>query len=381
MDPIRKLARLIVLFIVLGGPAAAAANGASLPEPPTVFSHQDVFIAADRHVERLLVADADAVVAGVVEEGIIVVDGSLTVLPGARIGGRIVVLGGRLADEAGVVSRHGAWVVAPGGGPFARTVIAGLTVILAAGAVALPYLVWLVFRLLRRFGPFERLRCRLLAIQHGRPALYIGISLAVSVAMLVLFSLLAWQTFFHDTVGVIDNAVIWLVRYFAAPGLDRAMAVITGLGYGYIFGVFALVGGAILAAFRRWIELKGLLICLAGGAILNHVLKELFARARPDALPLVYASGFSFPSGHAMVSLCFYGMVAFLIARKRSWHGRIAVAAATAALVAAIGVSRVYLGVHYPSDVAAGYAAGATWLVFSISLVMWWEHQAEKKNR
>jgi len=96
---------------------------------------------------------------------------------------------------------------------------------------------------------------------------------------------------------------------------------------------------------------------------------------------MVVATGYSFPSGHAMVSLCFYGMLAFLIARRvKKWQYRYGIAILTMFFIAAIGVSRIYLGVHYPSDIAAGFAAGAVWLTFTISLLWWWEEQRRVKE-
>ena len=74
--------------------------------------------------------------------------------------------------------------------------------------------------------------------------------------------------------------------------------------------------------------------------------------------------------------MCFYGMMAFLIMRTiSSWLGRLTVLTLTVILNVAIGISRIYLGVHYPTDVMAGYAAGSMWLTFCISLLMWWERE------
>jgi undecaprenyl-diphosphatase len=111
-------------------------------------------------------------------------------------------------------------------------------------------------------------------------------------------------------------------------------------------------------------------ISQGGSALLNYVMKIAFARARPDgADPTVYASGWSFPSGHALGSLIGYGMLAYVlivlwIHRPRA---QLAVALGAALLIVAIGLSRLYLGVHYFSDVVGGYAAGVLWLSACIS--------------
>ncbi|HWQ61496.1 MAG TPA: phosphatase PAP2 family protein, partial [Negativicutes bacterium] len=117
-----------------------------------------------------------------------------------------------------------------------------------------------------------------------------------------------------------------------------------------------------------------LVVCLGGAALLNFLLKHLFERARPDMFTVISVTGYSFPSGHAMVSLCFYGMVAYLLCRHLPRLApQLLVYGLTAALVTAVGFSRIYLGVHYPSDVLGGYIAGGTWLLFCVSLLWWWE--------
>ena len=106
------------------------------------------------------------------------------------------------------------------------------------------------------------------------------------------------------------------------------------------------------------------LAAVSGSALLNWLLKGLFQRPRPHfAHPLVVESSYSFPSGHAMESFVAYGMLAYLaVLALRTWEARVAVVCGAALLVVLIGFSRMYLGVHYFSDVIAGYAAGGVWL-------------------
>lgn len=102
-----------------------------------------------------------------------------------------------------------------------------------------------------------------------------------------------------------------------------------------------------------------LLASMGGGVLLNELLKAYFHRDRPTTA-LIYQYGLSFPSGHAMLGMCFYGCLAWL-AVQHGRHWGAAIALVSFALV--IGLTRVYLHVHYPTDVVAGFAGGAVWLV------------------
>jgi undecaprenyl-diphosphatase len=104
-------------------------------------------------------------------------------------------------------------------------------------------------------------------------------------------------------------------------------------------------------------------ITMAGALALDVTLKNLFHRTRPVAYFIPEPSGYSFPSGHALGSFCFYMLLAGLLtARLRDRTARVLIWIGAALLVAAIGFSRVYLGVHWPTDVIAGYAAAACWV-------------------
>ena len=146
--------------------------------------------------------------------------------------------------------------------------------------------------------------------------------------------------------------------------------------------VLAIAGAMLLAAFGEWIVLAGWATAFAGASLIDHWLKLTIHRPRPVyAAALLHSSSWSFPSGHAMGSLVGYGMLAYvlmLLARGKRGTQRW-IAAAAAALIVAIGVSRLYLGVHYFSDVIGGYAAGLLWLstcVCAVELGRRWERRA-----
>jgi undecaprenyl-diphosphatase len=143
------------------------------------------------------------------------------------------------------------------------------------------------------------------------------------------------------------------------------MQAITMLGSAQGLTIVVLVAAVILFLRRAWVEALGLIAAFAGAGALDAILKLWFHRDRPSVQwALARESTFSFPSGHAMLSLVVYGMILYLILRLS--HSRlldVAVSLIALPLILAIGVSRVYLGVHYPSDILAGYLAGAIWLL------------------
>jgi undecaprenyl-diphosphatase len=162
---------------------------------------------------------------------------------------------------------------------------------------------------------------------------------------------------FDDAVRAAVHSVgsPWLTTVFKAISFTGKVAVLTG------FGAAAV---AVLAYFRRWRDITLVLVTMAGEIFLELTLKDAYRRVRPAPyFDLPPAESYSFPSGHALGSLCFYGIIAFVICRRvEDRFTRIAIAALAAVWVFAIGLSRVYLGMHYPSDVAGGFFVGAIWL-------------------
>jgi undecaprenyl-diphosphatase len=187
-------------------------------------------------------------------------------------------------------------------------------------------------------------------------------SLACAVLALVLFSWLSEEVFEGETKDF-DAYIRTFVHHYSSPSLTTAMRFVTSLGSPTVlFSLFAAASAGFLLAKWRAAALW-LAIGVAGSVILDFMLKLLFHRARPEPFFAAMPESYSFPSGHALSSFTFYGMLAGLLdTRIHDATARLAVWVAAALLVIAIGFSRIYLGVHYPTDVIAGYCAAAVWV-------------------
>lgn len=161
----------------------------------------------------------------------------------------------------------------------------------------------------------------------------------------------------------------WLraIRAFASPPVTGAMRFLTVVG-----GSGGLIGIWFVISFWWWKQARPRLIgwlagALAGAAGLEYVLKHLVDRTRPIVVPyLAPHSGLSFPSGHATASLAFFGMLAILLAHRSRSLAKAPIYIASGLLVGLVGFSRIYLGVHWPTDVLGGYLLGGAWLAFLV---------------
>ena len=170
-----------------------------------------------------------------------------------------------------------------------------------------------------------------------------------------------------------SDAAAWLHHHTTAA-LTTLSEVVTQLGGTHVIVAATVALAAVLVVHGRRLE-AGLLGCaVLGGEVLNAILKSEFHRGRPEfADPLTTASGFSFPSGHAMEAVILGGALVFIgWPMCRTLRQRIVLTTAIGAVVLLVGMSRIYLGVHYPSDVAAGYAAGAAWLLGCLLALSLW---------
>ncbi len=188
------------------------------------------------------------------------------------------------------------------------------------------------------------------------------LGLAAAVLAMFFFGWLAGEMLEGDTLEF-DLRVREATYAVASPGLTRALILVSRLGGPMVLSTF---GAALTAIFmwRRWWRGAILLpVAMLGAGVLDVALKLAFRRVRPTAFfdyPL--PGSYSFPSGHALFAFCFFAMGAALLAPRLRYLALRRLVWATAVIfVVAIGFSRIYLGVHYPSDVLAGYTVGLIW--------------------
>lgn len=184
----------------------------------------------------------------------------------------------------------------------------------------------------------------------------------ISLGTLWAFAEVSEGVFEGETRRLDDAVLLWIRSTFPA-WLSPPLRLITALGYPWI--VVPLLISTAYVFYRKNLRLSTALLLLSvpGAAVLGVALKSLYQRTRPELFDSGYTAPFySFPSGHAITAVSFYGVLAILTARCFTGWRRWTVAATGAALILLIGFSRLYFGVHYPSDVAAGYLAAIVWV-------------------
>lgn len=166
-----------------------------------------------------------------------------------------------------------------------------------------------------------------------------------------------------------DDAVLRWLGAHRTPTLDAVMLEVTALGTGIVVLMTVVIAALFLWLTRHRQSAVLLGVTTAGGLLLNNLLKAGFGRPRPEVIAWgTHAMSSSFPSGHAMNSVIVYGTVAYLAARLQKRGGaRTLTLLVALVLIVLVCVSRLYLGVHYPSDVAAGLVIGFAWAGFCMA--------------
>ncbi|HVD76974.1 MAG TPA: phosphatase PAP2 family protein, partial [Vicinamibacteria bacterium] len=208
---------------------------------------------------------------------------------------------------------------------------------------------------------------------EGYLGLHLVIGLFLAVATAVAFDYVEDKVFSTGDIRLADARAQLLARRIVSPRLTVIMQTISMFGTLPALVSLSLAVIAWLLKVKSHRRLYAFVATMAGGAVLNALLKLYYHRARPDS-PLVLAHGYSFPSGHSMGAMCFFGSLAYVIyfTIERRHVLRVVAVLACGLAVLAIGASRIYLGVHYFTDVMAGYVAGLFWLAVCFTGVEAW---------
>ncbi|HKP73056.1 MAG TPA: phosphatase PAP2 family protein [Pyrinomonadaceae bacterium] len=178
-----------------------------------------------------------------------------------------------------------------------------------------------------------------------------------------------------------DTAVAHWLQRFRAPGVYELMYAVSYIGYSWRPYALAAATSLVFLAVKHRSEAFGLFLSTAGSGTLNRAFKLLIARPRPaapDVNVFRLHEGNSFPSGHVTFYVCYFGFlffVAYALLPKRSLARRVALTL-TSLMVALVGLSRIYLGAHWPSDTIGAYFLGGLWLAFSLHMYRRWKDRA-----
>lgn len=172
-----------------------------------------------------------------------------------------------------------------------------------------------------------------------------------------------------QTISSFDEPIIDFVQSAEVPGLTSIMKLFTNIGSTTSVTLLAILTLGVLLWKKYRAQAVLFTIVLVGTGILNQVLKLIFKRERPDFNRLIDIGGYSFPSGHTMMAFSLYTVLAYIVWRNLKTTGsRIAIAIVAIFMIVMIAVSRIYLGVHFPSDIVGGILASSVWLFASIAM-------------
>jgi membrane-associated phospholipid phosphatase len=273
--------------------------------------------------------------------------------------------------------------------------------ILAIGCVVLLLLMVFVWRVIESYGEtiwrVIAAAARIIArkidstllngyLKKIAPAEYLVLHLLTGFAVVFI----ALTIFFESTEALdvdeelarFDYALAAGLRVSLAPETYTFFAYVTHLGDVLVLAAISLAIAALLAWRRRWLQLTGWLTAIIGNALLTRALKALFQRLRPlHDHGFAVAEGWSFPSGHASSAMVVYGMLAYLSIRTVNSAAYLPLALAASAVILIVGGSRIFLQVHFFSDVIAGFCLGAAWLAVCIAgTEIALRHRAQNNN-
>lgn len=205
------------------------------------------------------------------------------------------------------------------------------------------------------------------------PGEELGLHFTVGIALMLfaawVFGGIAEEVVEAEEITLLDD---WLARWFnarATPAFTQAMMYVTHAHNTAGMLIMTTALGIYFYVRKAPYWLLALLLSVPGGMLLNVILKHVFQRARPSLEnPLLTLTTYSFPSGHTVAATLFYGLIAaYLVCQSSRWKTRFLIVLGACVMVGLVGLSRMYLGVHYLTDVLAAIAEGCGWLAICIT--------------
>lgn len=202
----------------------------------------------------------------------------------------------------------------------------------------------------------------------------------ICVGLAVLFDYLA-SAIENQSIEHFDLVVITFIQGMEMSWLTPIMKVFTWVGSGYVVAFITIIVFILLFFIYRYrVQAFLLVTVILGTVILNPLLKIYFKRERPEIYRILDATGYSFPSGHTMMAFSLYTIIAYIVWRNmRTTLNRVLLILFTTFMILTISTSRIYLGVHYPSDIVGGFIASAFWV--SIAIAVYGFYQDRRKNK
>lgn len=186
----------------------------------------------------------------------------------------------------------------------------------------------------------------------------------IVVLCLILFSVICYGVLSYDSLVIDTKVYSFIADNLMSDGITSVLKVITELG-----GVaFIVLAGVLIFMFCKKIRWF-VTFDLVGVTVINQAIKHIVRRPRPNVLRLVEESGYSFPSGHSMVSMAFYGIIIYLVYKNvTNKYLKWTLITLLSLLILSIGFSRIYVGVHYFTDVVGGFLLGLAYLIIYINI-------------
>lgn len=184
----------------------------------------------------------------------------------------------------------------------------------------------------------------------------------IVVLCLILFSVICYGVLSYDSLVIDTKVYSFIADNIMSDGITSVLKVITELG-----GVaFIVLAGVLIFMFCKKIRWF-VTFDLVGVTVINQAIKHIVRRPRPNVLRLVEEDGYSFPSGHSMVSMAFYGIIIYLVYKNvTNKYLKWILITVLSLLILLIGISRIYLGVHYTSDVLGGFLLSIAYLIIFV---------------